>query len=53
MFKGQIRVRVPNPHGSAISRSPVAQILRQAGTSREEWEASNSSEESEVGNGGR
>jgi hypothetical protein len=39
MLKGQIRVKVPNPHGSAISRPLLAQIQREAGISREEWEA--------------
>ncbi|HEY7068371.1 MAG TPA: type II toxin-antitoxin system HicA family toxin [Chloroflexota bacterium] len=38
MYKGQRRVRVPNPHRGDISRDLLARILQQAGVSREEWE---------------
>ncbi len=39
MVKGKLRVRIPNPHGSDISRSLQAEILRQAGISHDEWNA--------------
>jgi hypothetical protein len=39
MAKGQLRIRVPNPHGAVISIGLIAEILRQAGVSREEWES--------------
>ncbi len=34
-----VRVRIPNPHRGDISRSLLAEILRQAGVTRDEWEA--------------
>ena len=34
-----VRVRIPNPHRADISRDLLAEILRQARISREEWEA--------------
>ena len=39
MFRGQTRVRVPNPHRNDIGPALLIRILRQAGISREEWEA--------------
>ena len=39
MEKGQIRVRIPNPHRVDIGRTLLAQILRQAEISREVWES--------------
>lgn len=39
MEKGSIKVTIPNPHRSDIGRTLLAQILRQAGVSREEWES--------------
>jgi predicted RNA binding protein YcfA (HicA-like mRNA interferase family) len=39
MDKGSLRVRIPNPHKSSISKPLLLEILRQAGVSREEWEA--------------
>ena len=39
MEKGQIRVRIPNPHRADIGRTLLAQILRQAEISREVWES--------------
>ena len=39
MVKGQIKLRIPNPHRRDISRDLLARILRQAEISREEWEA--------------
>ncbi|MFA4975063.1 MAG: type II toxin-antitoxin system HicA family toxin [Candidatus Paceibacterota bacterium] len=37
MSKGNFKVRVPNPHKGDISRSLVAEILRQAGISKDDW----------------
>lgn len=39
MVKGQLSLTVPNPHRSEIGRDLLARILRQAGMSKEEWEA--------------
>ena len=39
MQRGDVVVRIPNPHGSDIDRGLLTRILRQAGISREEWEA--------------
>jgi len=33
------RVRIPNPHRGNVSQDLLAEILRQAGISRGEWEA--------------
>jgi len=41
MERGDIRVRIPNPHGSDISVSLLHEILRQAGVSKTEWESVN------------
>lgn len=38
MKKGQLKIRVPNPHGEDISRSLIREILRQAHITPEEWE---------------
>lgn len=38
MVKGNITIRVPNPHRSDIGRELLARILRQAKVSRDEWE---------------
>ncbi|MEK7649124.1 MAG: type II toxin-antitoxin system HicA family toxin, partial [Patescibacteria group bacterium] len=39
MVKGSLKLRIPNPHGSDISKALLSEILRQAGISREEWNA--------------
>jgi hypothetical protein len=39
MTKGRQRFPIPNPHHGDISRPLLGEILRQAGISREEWEA--------------
>jgi hypothetical protein len=39
MRKGEVVVRLPNPHGGDISTGLLARLLREAGISREEWEA--------------
>lgn len=38
MVRGDVTVRIPNPHGRDIGVGLLARILRQAGISREEWE---------------
>jgi predicted RNA binding protein YcfA (HicA-like mRNA interferase family) len=38
MIKGDVTVRLPNPHQSDIGREFLARILRQAGIDRETWE---------------
>jgi len=38
MVKSELKVRVPNPHKGDISGSLVAEILRQAGISKAEWD---------------
>ena len=38
MQKGDLTLRIPNPHGSEIRPNLLAEILRQAGISRKEWE---------------
>ena len=38
MIKGDITIRVPNPHQSDVGRDLLARILRQAAIEREEWE---------------
>jgi hypothetical protein len=37
MSKGSLKVRIPNPHRGEISRSLLAEILREAGINRNEW----------------
>jgi hypothetical protein len=39
MIRGTLKLRVPNPHQGDISRDFFARILREAGISRETWEA--------------
>lgn len=38
MVKGELKVRIPNPHGNDISVSLVNEILKQAGISKKEWD---------------
>lgn len=38
LVKGEIRLILPNPHQSEISKDLLARILRQANVSRAEWE---------------
>ena len=38
MIKGEITLRLPNPHRSDIGKELLARILRQARINREEWE---------------
>lgn len=38
MRKGQLRVRIPNPHQGDIGKNLLLRILREAGIDREQWE---------------
>ncbi|MDQ3775066.1 MAG: type II toxin-antitoxin system HicA family toxin [Pseudomonadota bacterium] len=38
MTKGDITLRIPNPHQGDIARDLLIRILRQADVSRSEWE---------------
>jgi len=38
MVKGDVTVRLPNPHQGDISRDFLARIPRQASIARDEWE---------------
>ncbi len=38
MQRGDVTVRVPNPHEGDISRALLAGLLRQAGIERDAWE---------------
>jgi predicted RNA binding protein YcfA (HicA-like mRNA interferase family) len=37
MIRGTLKVRIPNPHRKDISRHLLAEILRQAGISQDDW----------------
>lgn len=39
MVKGTMRLHIPNPHQSDISRPLLDLILKEAGISRDAWEA--------------
>ena len=39
MVRDEVTIRVPNPHQGDIGRDLLSRILRQAGVSKEEWEA--------------
>lgn len=38
MVKGELKIRIPNPHRGDISKHLMAEILRQAGISDGEWD---------------
>ncbi len=38
MVKGELKLRIPNPHRGDISKHLLAEILRQAGISSKEWD---------------
>ena len=38
MRKGDVTVRIPNPHSADIGVELLSRILRQAGIHRDEWE---------------
>jgi len=37
MAKGELKIRIPNPHRGDISKYLLTEILRQAGISEDEW----------------
>ncbi len=37
MVKGDLKVRIPNPHRGDISKHLIAEILKQANISSKEW----------------
>jgi len=37
MTKGNLKVRIPNPHKGDISKSLIGEIIKQAGISKDEW----------------
>lgn len=39
MVRGTLRLTIPNVHGEDIGGNLLARILRQAGISREDWDA--------------
>ncbi len=39
MVKGELKLFIPNPHGSEISRALLLKLLKQAGIDRRDWEA--------------
>jgi hypothetical protein len=39
MVRGDLALVIPNPHKGDISRDLLRRLLRQAGVSREDWEA--------------
>jgi hypothetical protein len=38
MTRGNVSVRIPNPHRGDIGKHLLSELLRQAGISRKEWE---------------
>jgi hypothetical protein len=38
MLKGDLMLRIPNPHQSDIGKELLARLLRQAGIDKDEWE---------------
>jgi predicted RNA binding protein YcfA (HicA-like mRNA interferase family) len=38
MVKGDLRIRIPNPHKKDIGKNLLKQILKQAEISKENWE---------------
>ena len=38
MVKGDITIRIPNPHQADLGRELLRRILHQAGISRDDWE---------------
>ena len=38
MVKGNVTIRLPNPHQTDVGRELLARILRQAGINKEDWE---------------
>ena len=38
MLKGDLAIRIPNPHSGDVCVELLSRILRQAGISKEDWE---------------
>jgi len=38
VIRGNVTLRIPNPHRGDIGRELLSRILRQAGIARDEWE---------------
>ena len=38
MWKGELKISIPNPHRGDIGRNLLAILLREAGISRQQWE---------------
>lgn len=38
MVKGKLKLRIPNPHQEDISTGLLAELLKQANISKEEWD---------------
>lgn len=38
MVRGTVRLRIPNPHRGDIGSALLAEILREAGIERDDWE---------------
>jgi predicted RNA binding protein YcfA (HicA-like mRNA interferase family) len=38
MLKGDLMLRIPNPHQGDIGKELLARLLRQAGIEKDEWE---------------
>jgi predicted RNA binding protein YcfA (HicA-like mRNA interferase family) len=38
MLKGDLTLRIPNPHQGDIGKELLARLLRQAGIEKDEWE---------------
>ena|ERR1039457_4400731 len=41
MVRGAMKLPIPNPHGGVLSVAMVSEILKETGTSREEWLSAN------------
>ncbi len=39
MKKGELKIRIPNPHGADVSVELVYRIIRQAGISKKDWDS--------------
>lgn len=39
MSRGDISIRIPNPHRGDVGRELLSRLLRQAGVNRDEWES--------------
>jgi len=39
MVRGEMRIRLPNPHVGDIGKNLLSRLLQQAGVRRDEWES--------------